>query len=156
LILNKKKQIKINLKYVTNFTPNLFFKTAGIRINKFNNKFEKINCKNFFLFFIILKNMFKNNKVSFFVKPKKSPIQNILRAPYKNKKSKHQLTFSRYYFNVSVIFVLKKINFFKNTNQLIYLTDELKKFYSFFESNICFQHKSTILFFFYLNDFFFI
>jgi len=138
---------------VTNFNPNFSIKPQNLNKN-YNNKSDKINCKNFILFLLLLKNIFQNNSITIFVKPKKSSLYNILRAPYKNKMSKHQLGFSRFFFNISVILQLSNLVFFKNPSNLVVFLNFLKNFYSFFESNICFQHKSQINFKFYLNNFF--
>lgn len=119
-----------------------------------NRNNDKINCKNFVLFILLLKNIFKKKKIAIFAKPKKSSIYNILRAPYKNKMSKHQITLSRFNFNVTVSLDLKQTISLKNINQLVGTLTSLKNFYSFFESNICFQHKSAISFKFELNNYF--
>lgn len=154
--ITKANKIKISLKYVTNFSPNFFFKTKNINLSRFNLNNDRINCKHFILFILMLKNVFKNSKTSLFVKPKKSKLFNILRAPYKNKMSKHQITFNRFFFNISIELTLsKKLSFYHN-NQLVFFVYFLKNFYSFFESNICFQHKSSIFFNFSLNNFFLI
>lgn len=150
--MKKKNFIKISLKYITNFNPNFLIKPSNL--NKNSDIIGKINCKNFILFVLLIKTIFKNEKIKFFVNPKKSNIYNILRAPYKNKMSKHQLTFNRFYFNINITLNLKKEIFFKNIKSINDFVFFLKNFYSFFESNICFQHKSKINFFFYLNNFF--
>jgi hypothetical protein len=150
--LKKNNFIKISLKYITNFNPNFLIKPSNL--NKNVNKNEKINCKNFILFLLLLKNVFKNEKIKFFINPKKSNLYNILRAPYKNKMSKHQITFNRFYFNISIILFLKKPIIFNNTVSVSNFIYFFKNFYSFFESNICFQHKSNIKISFYLNNFF--
>lgn len=153
-ILKNKKYIKICLKYVTNFNPNFLIKPQNLNKN-YDNKSEKINCKNFILFLILLKNIFSKQKISIFIKPKKQKIQNILRAPYKNKMSKHQITFSRFFFNISIRLEQNNLIVFNNASYLLFFLNFLKHFYSFFESNICFQHKSNIFLKFYLKDFFF-
>jgi len=150
----KNNFLKINFNFITNFSPSLKIKSE-IYLKKIKTK-NKTNCKHFILFTLILKNIFKKNKISIFIKPKKFKIFNILRAPYKNKNSKHQITFSRFFLNVSIKIFLKNIINFINIYKITFFLNNLKKYYSFFESNICFQHKSKICFFFYLNDFFFI
>ena len=153
--MKKNKFIKISLKYITNFNPNFLIKPQNLNKNYANNS-DKINCKNFILFILLIKHVFKKNKVSIFVRPKKSNIYNILRAPYKNKMARHQLMFSRFFFNISFNLLLDNKIFFKNKANLFFFLNFLKNFYSFFESNVCFQHKSNINFKFYLNNFFFI
>lgn len=67
--------------------------------------------------------------LKFFIKPKKSKIFNILRAPYKNKIAQNSFKWSRYYYSVILLFKNKKyfnecelINYFnlllKSTNLL--------------------------------------
>lgn len=155
--MKKKNFLKISLKYLTNFNPNFFLKPGNLNKN-YSSSSEKINCKNFILFILLLKYIFKkrNNNVSIFVKPKKSNLYNILRAPYKNKMARHQISFSRFFFNVTVKLDLENNVVFNNIPNLTSFLFFLKNFYSFFESNVCFQHKSSINFKFNLNNFFFI
>lgn len=148
----KKTSIKINLKYVTNFNPNILVKPQNLNKNYKNS--DKINCKNFILFILLIKYIFKKENISIFVKPKKSNIYNILRAPYKNKMARHQITFSRFFFNISIQINNSVDLIFTNKNSIITFIKFLKNFYSFFESNVCFQHKSILIFSFYLNNFF--
>jgi len=117
---------------------------------------KKILCRNFFLFLILLKyfkskNIFKD--VSIFVKPFKKNLINILRAPYKNKLSRHQFSIKRFNINVNISILSKKIIFFK-INDIIIFINFLKSFYKWFESNIIFIHKSKIVFNFFIKDFF--
>jgi hypothetical protein len=106
-------------------------------------------CRNFVLFLLLISYL-KNTEFflnfSFFVKPffKKSSV--ILRAPYKNKLSRHQLAYNRY--NLMLRFNLKLsylINL-KQTNEIIFLIKKIKSFFSWFESNICYQHKIKLIF----------
>jgi hypothetical protein len=101
-------------------------------------------CRNFILFLLLINYLKKNNfflNFSFFVKPffKKSSV--ILRAPYKNKLSRHQLAYNRY--NLMLRFDLKLNNIINITkiNDLIFLIKKIKSFFLRFESNICYQHK---------------
>ncbi len=149
----KKENIRINLKYVTNFNPNFLIKTFNID-KKSKNPNNKINCKNFIIFVLLLKNIFKKNKISIFIKPKYSNLTNILRAPYKNKMSRHQIALSRFFFNISLKFDIDTAVKLHNLGNVNFFLAKLLNFYSFFESNVCFQHKSTIIFNFYLKNFF--
>jgi hypothetical protein len=135
------------MNFITNFRPistninsNFFFKV------KTKNR---IMCRNFILFLLLinfLKNSFFFLDFSFFVKPffKKSSV--ILRAPYKNKLSRHQLAYSRY--NLMLKFNFKLNHFLKLTklNDLIFLINKIKSFFLWFESNICYQHKIKLNF----------
>ena len=135
----------ISLNFITNFS--LILK------KKNNKKFNKIVLKNFLLFFFFF-NFLKLNlilfKIKFFIKPSYFKIFNILRAPYRFKLSKTQLTFSRY-FILCQLFFNEKLNFFffKNLNQLIFFLKFFKIFFSFFEINFFFQKKINFKFFFY-------
>ncbi len=154
----KNNKLTLNLKYICNFNPNFLIKPT--HLNKKKNKiiFEKINCKNFIIFFILIKNVFKNTKISFFNKPKKSVFSNtnILRGPYKNKMARHQINISRYFFNIKIVLKLKKNLIFNQQKNIFIFINFFKNFYSFFESNLVFQHKSSFTFFFSLKNFFFI
>lgn len=147
------------MKYVTNFSADSAVRHSNLYDTKIKNKrkmYIKKSCRHFILFVYFLKNIFSNHNISIFVKPKKINIFNILRAPYKNKISKHQMTLSRFYLNVSLKIKLNDFIHFNNTNSVTNIVNFLKSFYSFFESNICFQHKSNMYFHFYLNNYFFI
>lgn len=153
--MKKNNNLQISLKYVTNFNPNFLIRPKNLNKN-YNDSLGKVNCKNFILFVLLLKNIFKKNHINIFVKPKKSNLYNILRAPYKNKMSRHQITLSRFFFNISIKLPFTEYINFNQICSIVYFLDFLKNFYSFFESNICFQHKSNLSFKFYLNNFFFI
>lgn len=148
------KLLRISLHYVTNFQPNSNIETLSKVTNKGVFKNNKIFCKNFIIFIILIKQLFKKTSPVVFIKPKYSNTYNILRAPYKNKISKHQICLSRYFIVVS--FKLKFNHHFlvDNLNSLFFFFNFLKRFYSFFETNISYQHKSIIYFYFYFNRFF--
>jgi len=130
------------MNFITNFRPintkinsNFFFRVRSK---------NRIMCRNFILFLLLISYL-KNNifflNFSFFVKPffKKSAV--ILRAPYKNKLSRHQLSYSRY--NLMLKFNLKLNDFliFNQIGDLFFLVTKIKSFFLWFESNICYQHK---------------
>lgn len=135
------------MNFITNFRPistninsNFFFKVKSK---------NRIMCRNFVLFLLLISYL-KNTEFflnfSFFVKPffKKSSV--ILRAPYKNKLSRHQLAYNRY--NLMLRFNLK-LNYLINltqTNEIIFLVRKIKSFFLWFESNICYQHKIKLIF----------
>jgi len=147
--------LHLSLHYVTNFQPNCtpsFLKNSQTEIKR--NLNSKVFCKNFLIFLIIIRNVLGGNNPKFFIKPNYSNTINILRAPYKNKISKHQVCLSRYF--IVVKFKLSCDNFFcfNNLNSLVFFINQLKEFYSFFETNICFQHRSVLFFNFFYQDFF--
>lgn len=141
-----------------NFNPNFLVKPT--HLSKKNTKIlsEKINCKNFIIFFILVKHIFKDSKISYFNKPKKSVFSsiNVLRGPYKNKMSRHQINLSRYFFDIKLILKLDKNLNFTDLKSVSNFLNLFKNFYSFFESNLVYQHKSSFIFFFFLKNFFFI
>lgn len=160
----KNNCIKISLKYVSNFSPNFLLKPYLLRTKRTDGNISegkkhqllKITCKNFILFILLLKSVFRSNCIRFFIKPKQSSIYNILRAPYKNKISRHQLTLSRFFFTVSMLINLSDNIRANDITKVALITHELKQLYLFFESNICFQHSSKMTFDFFLNNYFFI
>jgi hypothetical protein len=147
-----KNKIIININYITNFNPN-FFKNFKNFKNK--NK-KKIICRNFFLFLFLLNFLNKSlyfNSIKLFIKPKKKQFNNILKAPYKNKLSKNQIGFNRYFINFKIIFYLK-IFFFKNFFYFFNFIKIFLNFFKFFETNIIYNYKINIYFNFALTDFF--
>lgn len=136
------KGLKISINYISNFKFINIFK---------KNKVKFLNCKKFILFIFFFNyinnhfNWFK--KVTLFFKPKFFSLFTMLRAPYRFKLSRDQLTFSRYYIICSFYFK----NFFNYFNfssyfEIISFINIFKFFFPFFESNICFQQKLKIYF----------
>ena len=117
-------------------------------------KIIKFFVKNFIIFIILLKQVFKKNNPVVFVKPKYCNTLNILRAPYKNKISKHQITLSRFFIVVSFKFKFEKFIYLSGLSSIFLILKKLKNFYSFFETNITYQHKSVLTFSFFLKNFF--
>lgn len=148
------KNLRISLQYVTNFQPNSNIEKIAKVTNKGVFKNNKIFCKNFIIFIILIKQLFGKKTPTIFIKPSYKNTYNILRAPYKNKISKHQICLSRFFIVVSF---KVRFNMFINIDNLNYLfgvINFLKNFYSFFETNIIYQHKSILIFFFSFRDFF--
>ena len=140
--MNNNFFIKIN--YISNFNP-IFLKSFQNIKNKNKNK---IYCRNLFLFLFLLK--YLNNflifyKNTIFIKPKKSNYLNILNAPYKNKLSKKQIGFSRYFIVFKFVLNLK-LNFFKNYNQFFLFLERCFFFFKFFETNIIYNYKTNFYF----------
>nr|YP_010632226.1 ymf59 [Cryptocaryon irritans]WBP62342.1 ymf59 [Cryptocaryon irritans] len=153
------KNPKIVLNYVTNFKPKNLIDVKNKDFNK-----QIIFCKRFLVFILFFNVLLKSSKnmfnlVKIFIKPRYSNnIWNVLKAPYKNKLSRHQLTLSRYYIICSFLF--KPLFFdtlsFSNPKQLLKLTTFFFKFFSLFETNICHQKKFSIFLNFKLKKFFFL
>jgi len=135
------------MNFITNFRPintninsNFFFKIKSK---------NRIMCRNFILFLLLITYLKKNNfflNFSFFVKPffKKSNI--ILRAPYKNKLSRHHLSYNRYNLLIKFNFNLYSIINLINLSDLTFFIKKVKSFFLWFESNICYQHKIKFIF----------
>ena len=142
----------ININYISNFNPN-FFKNFSNFKNK--NK-KKIICRNFFLFLFLL-NFLKNflicKNIKLFVKPKKKNFINVLKAPYKNKLSKHQIGFCRYFIIFKLILNINVYEF-NNFNQFFLFLNKFILFFAFFETNIVYNYKLNFNFSFILKDYF--
>ena len=147
-------KLKLSLQYVTNFQPNSNIELLTKVTNKGIFKNNKIFCKNFIIFIILLRRMMKTSTPTVFIKPTYKNTYNILRAPYKNKISKHQICLSRFYMNVSFNLQLTDFLLFKNIGAVLFFLKKLKNFYSFFETNISYQHRSVIIFYFSFGEFF--
>lgn len=141
---------------MTNFQPNTTLKD-DFNFEIYNNKTNKILCKNFIIFVIFMKYINnKNNKniITFFIKPYCRYLLTMLRPPYRHKISRHQLTFSRYFIIFTIKIPLSDLIMINNLNQLVFFFKNLRNLYVFFETNICLQHQSRITIFFKCNDFF--
>jgi len=148
------RTLKLSLQYVTNFQPNSNIETLTKTTNKGVFKNNKIFCKNFIIFVVLLRRMLKTSTPTVFVKPTYKNTYNILRAPYKNKISKHQICLSRFYMNISFKIRFNEFIFLNNIDSLFFIVKRLKNFYSFFETNISYQHRSILMFYFSFADFF--
>jgi hypothetical protein len=150
-----KNKIKITISFVCNFKP-LIGDITDLELNIFkpikNNK--QVVCRNFFLFFLFLKNVSgKNNNISIYIKPRKQGFSTILRAPYRYKLGRYQVGYSRYYtlisLNLKVSTKLKK-NFYEITDFL----KISKLYYSSLDSNLLNQFKIKMEFYNVFTDFF--
>lgn len=146
------KNTFISIKYITNFNPFLY---KNYNKFKFINK-NKIYCKNFFLFLFLLKylnNLYFYKNVIIFIKPFKKNLINILKAPYKNKLSRHQLSIVRYNINFKLDLKLILINI-KNLSEIFIFLKNLKYFFNFLDSNIIYKNKFLIYINFSFKNFF--
>lgn len=129
-------------------------------LNIFNRKkTNRVSCKKFILFIFFFNYLSAKytffNKITIFVKPKYFNTQTVLRAPYRYKLSRDQLTFSRYYIVCSFIFK-NFFNFiaFSSITEISIFINRIKTIIPFFESNICFQKKIKVYFnFFFKTNF---
>lgn len=153
------KKLKIKFFYISNFKPTLYSEYLvgkTFYFPKLRNKMGQVICRNYFLFMIFLKFFYNKETVfknALFIKPIKNQVLTVLRAPYKNKLGRHQYGFSRYKIDCTFDFNIKQFRFNSHT-ELFYLLKFNKKFYQNFESNICYQHKVVISFFFQFLKFF--
>ena len=142
------------MSYITNFKPANFINFKNFQIFK-TKKTKKIISRNFFLFLLLLKYSNKNEvlNISIFVKPFFKKFITVLRAPYRHKLSRHQFILSRYSVLYNISLDVDSI-FIKNISELIFLVRKTKLFYTWFESNIVYQHQVKIFFnFFFENNF---
>lgn len=145
-------KISFSIHYVTNFKPSRNFNDS---YSFFNNKNNIVLCKHFIVFFYLIKFILKKNtSVKIFFKPTRNKIETILRPPYRHKISRHQITLSRYFLTVSFFTKLNKHIVVSNTTQIITLTNEITKHFSFFETNICYTHSVRVRISFLYNNFF--
>jgi hypothetical protein len=144
----------MNISYLTNFKPH--HKISDDFSFEINNKQHAIFCKNFLIFLLLMKYIFSesNNNISLFVKPQQKTLQTILRPPYRHKISRHQITVHRYYIACVFKFNLSRNLEISNLNQIYFFLNKVKKYYIFFETNICYMHRSKIKFNFHFNNFF--
>lgn len=149
------KNINVCITYLTNFKP-----SKNIQANfsfSYKNKQNTILCKNFIVFFYLVKFVLaKKSSIKIFLKPKKNKIETLLRPPYRHKISRHQITLSRYYFLIKFSLPLVSQLELSNPDQVTFLISELKKYFSFFESNICYTHNIKLQFSIKLKNFFFL
>lgn len=150
--MKKNKYLTLNLFFLTNFNLISFMKLKNFKKNK-----KLIILKNFLLFIFFL-NFFRQNflilKINYYIKPVFNNIYNVLRAPYRYKLSKSQISFSR---NILFICMLFNNNFnyfiFTDIKQLIYFLKFLKTFFFLFEINLFFQKKINVSFSFFFEKF---
>jgi len=124
------KNINISISYLTNFKPNLI-NSYGVKLFKHQHN-NKIICRNFLLFILLLKyfkKYFFSFKVSIFIKPFFQNIHTILRPPYRHKLSRHQLSLIRYYIIIAFKFKFIKHVLIFEYKQLIKIIFFFKNFY---------------------------
>lgn len=145
--------LNISINYITNFKP-----SNQISENftfSYKNKKNIILCKNFLIFMYLINHLQKKkNNIKIFLKPTSFSLETLLRAPYRHKISRHQITFSRYYFVISIKVPFNRNINIANLNQLFFFIKELKNYFIFFETNICYTHSCKIRFNFFCQKFF--
>jgi len=97
-----------------------------------------------------------NSKSCMWIKPLKQKNITLLRAPYRYKLSRQQITITRYFIFYKLVFNFKK-NFYLDTiKNCIDFTNSMKKFNIWIESNIVYQFKIKCTFKIFLKTFFFV
>lgn len=156
------KKPPTNITYLFNLTTNFKpqdlekFNNTNIFINKNKNHNKRIICRNFFLFILLIK--YNKNKIfsksSFFIKPLKRNLQTILRAPYRHKLTRHQLTLIRYNIICKIVLNTKRLIKIKKFKDLLKIVKTLNSYNNWIESNIISNNKIKFYFnFFYKNNF---
>lgn len=137
--------MKVNqlFSYIINYKPLLNY-------SKEIKKFNKIYCKNFFLFFLLLDFINKNkNKAKLSIYKKNYFFTSFLRAPNKYKKAQIKLNLVRYKvaFSFTNLYDIEfiKLNYSNNFAPLIYFINYFFYFFLFFESTSFFLEKKKIL-----------
>lgn len=93
-------------------------------------------------------------KSSIFIKKHKKKILTILRAPYRHKLSRHQLILERFFVIQKLEYKLKLNIMICNNTQLTELLKTFRKLYSYFETNLVYQHRMNLFInFSYKNNF---
>lgn len=131
--MNKTKLMKISLSYITNFKPSNFLHFNDLKLFS-NKKKNKIISRNFFLFLLLLKytnksDMKQSLNTTVFVKPFYKKFITLLRAPYKNKLSRHQFILSRYHIVCTISVNIDNINFVRDF-EIFFFLKKAKKFYT--------------------------
>lgn len=153
--------VKTNL--ITNFKPNtlIFFKQLEFFKNEenLNNKYKNTNriyCKNFLLFILLLKynNNFIYENSSIHIKKFKKKVFTILKSPYRHKLARHQISINRYEICSSICIPLNSQIVFFNWDKFFKFFNYIKTFNNIFESNIIYINSIKIKFYFkYKNNF---
>jgi hypothetical protein len=122
-------KIIFSIIYITNFQPNIIADFNNIKLFKIKKK-NRIICRNFFLFLLLLKYFKKNNffNISLFIKPFKKKLFTILRAPYRHKLTRHQLSLNRFKVTANVQLISTKI-VFSNEKSLLSFLSIINKLY---------------------------
>jgi hypothetical protein len=135
--------LKINhlFCFIINYKPLLDYK-------KEIKNFNKIYCKNFFLFFLLLnyikQKQIHNTRLSIYKKNYFS--QSFLRAPNKYKKAQIKINLTRYkiVFSMTINYTLND-SLFLNINNLIYFLNYSLSYFLFFESSFFFLEKKKLV-----------
>jgi hypothetical protein len=126
--LNQNKII-FSISYITNFKPSIINEFNNLKLFKFKNK-NRIICRNFFLFLLLLKYLKKKNHFNntLFIKPFKKKLYTILRAPYRHKLTRHQFSIDRFKIVSRIQLPISNI-IINNVSDLYKILINLKQFY---------------------------
>lgn len=114
---------------------------------------DKIFCKNFLILYFFIRCVGQNSginttlqtKVNFYSNPSKKNIFNVLKAPYKNKLARNQLTTPLYKFSVKLTHTYANTTVANNPTIFFLILSIFLKSFSFFESNVAYLNKIRLL-----------
>lgn len=114
---------------------------------------DKIFCKNFLILYFFIRCVGQNSginttlktKVNFYSNPPKKNIFNVLKAPYKNKLARNQLTTPLYKFSVKLTHIYPSTIIIHNPTIFFLILSIFLKSFSFFESNVAYLNKIRLL-----------
>lgn len=155
--ISHKNKLIFYFTFLTNFKPNNFNLFSSNKKFKFK-KNNRIICRNFFLFILLLKYLNKNinSQSNIWVKPLKQKNLTILRAPYRYKLARQQITLSRYFIFYKILFNFNENFNFTSFKQINDFFNFFKKFNIWVESNIVYQFKIKCIFSFFLKNYFYV
>lgn len=126
---------KLKLNYYTNFSPCINKQKTFLK--------KKMLLRSFFVLFYVLKGSNDFKKISVFIKPIQNNDLVLLRAPYRYKLAKLQITVRRHNIQINIE---KKNSTNLTYSNIIKYKPELKKFAERFESVLFHTHKYTYYF----------
>jgi len=157
---------------MTNFIKTQFFYTSnfpyksGVGTTTFGNfikskRSDKIICKNFLILYVFLKILNKKNtqlplftiKINSCSNPGKKNIINLLKAPYKNKLARNQITTPLFKFSIKITYIYLKDVMFSNPNYFLIFLNLLLNSFGYFESNVTYLNKLRVAINFKVTDY---
>jgi len=145
IYVNKKSSLyfKLNLKYLTNFTPNF---QNNYLLKKFK---KKIFCKNFFLLLLIFEYYWKkskNLKIRVSYLPLNSKKFTFLRAPNRSKSSQITLKLQRYSIKITFEILNFKVDEDVSLNPkfIVFFFKKIYQNIRFFESNLLINNQINL------------
>lgn len=149
----------LEFRYISNIKPRFSRRSLTTFYNILKIKAEPLDCLLFFIYVKILINFFKKKKgnvkkLILFSMPYKKKTLTLLRAPYRYKLARDQLTFSRYRINLKFI-IVSNILSFRSYADIFFILYRFIFNFKNYGGNVCILHSLKISFFFKLNKFFY-